>query len=112
MSEEFDTDPDIERARTLLAAQARQKALARAYSELFGSPAGEMVLSDILAAAGVLQVGHVAGDPNAAIWSDGRRSLGLFILERLRWREMELVKLARATTAEQLGGTMEDGEGA
>ena len=109
MSDDGESDPNLERARSLGAAQRRQKATARAYNELFGSPAGEIVLADILREAGILAVGYVRGDPDTAVWHDGRRSLALFILDRLRWRETELVKLARATTAETLSDP-DDGE--
>lgn len=69
--------------------------LLRAYDGVFRDhPAGRIVLADLLGAGGLLTVGHIAGDAQSAVYADGRRSLALHVLERLRWSEAELIQLA------------------
>ena len=80
----------------------RQAAIAKAYSEVFAKGAGEFVLHDILKEAGLLSVAHVAGDSHSTAWNDGRKSLALTIIERLRWTEGHIVKLAQLTATQEL----------
>lgn len=69
---------------------------ARAYERVFATPEGQRVLHDILRAGGILAIAHVAGDPFATAFQDGRRSLALHIIDQLRWNEAALNKLAQA----------------
>lgn len=84
----------------------RQAALAKAYDEVFTKGAGEMVLHDILKEAGLLSVSHVAGDSHSTAFNDGRKSLGLSIIERLRWTEGHILKLARLAATQSLQGEL------
>lgn len=80
----------------------RRTAMARAYQDLLGSHEGEPVLFDILRECGLLVTSHVEGDVNTTAYNEGKRAIGLFILNRLRWSEMEMLALARAQTNEAL----------
>ncbi len=80
----------------------REKVIAGAYQRLFETPEGQIVLRDLLRAGGILSVSHVAGAPDDSAFNDGRRSLALHVLDRLRWSEGEMVKLALERTAERL----------
>lgn len=66
----------------------------RAY-RIFDTPEGRMVLGDLFNAAGMLSPATVEGDPYLTHFNDGKRALALHILERLRWSEMELLRLAQ-----------------
>lgn len=83
-------------------AVATNEKLAAAYSAVFESPDGRIVLADLLARAGMLEVSTVFGDPYATHFRDGRRALALEIVNLLRWSEMELLQLAKERTAETL----------
>jgi hypothetical protein len=48
-----------------------------------------------------------AAIPASSAFNDGKRAMGLFLIQRLRWSEGELVKLARMQTADEL----DQGEG-
>ena len=89
-------------ARQLLARAKRERALASAYQQFWRDGEGRMVLEDIFRASGLLEVSHVQGDPGTSQFNDGRRSIALHIIQRLRWSEGELVALANAQTREDL----------
>jgi hypothetical protein len=73
-----------------------REALLRAYHQIFEEhPAGRMVLLDLLREGGVLAINFVAGDAHHTAWNDGRRSLALTVLERLRWSEGQMLQLAQ-----------------
>lgn len=98
----------IDNARRVIAAYRKRRAIATAYIGVFGSPEGKMVLHDILRAGGILEPAHQPGDPYQTAFNDGRRSLALHIIERLRWSEGELEELALEQTAERLAQARED----
>ena len=85
----------------------RQGRLTRAYRDLEKTPAGRLLLADLLGACGVLEVTHTPGDPHETAFREGRRSIGLHVLERLRWSEGELVELARRRTTETINAAGE-----
>lgn len=90
------------KARAVVAfAKARLK-LASAYQSVYASPDGAAVINDILREAGILSVSHVEGDPGTSAFNDGKRALALYVVQRLRWSEGELVALARAQTTDDL----------
>lgn len=97
-------------AQTILAAFRRRSALASAYTTLYRMPEGKMVIDDLLRKAGLLEVSHVIGDPSTTAFRDGRRSMGLEVLDAMRWTEGELVKLAQEQTAERLNAAAEQFE--
>jgi hypothetical protein len=90
------------KVKAILARAKAQLQTASDYQAVYGWPEGERVIHDILREAGVLSVAHVEGDPGTSQFNDGKRALGLFVIQRLRWSEGELVKLARLQTTEQL----------
>lgn len=96
-----------ERAKAVLTMAKRRMAIVGDYHAVYNSPEGERVIQDILRESGLLSVGHVAGDPGSSSFNDGKRAVGLAIIQRLRWSEGELVKLARLQTAAEL----DDSEG-
>jgi hypothetical protein len=73
-----------------------------AYNATYESPDGRAMILDMLREAGVLSVAQVAGDPGTSAFNEGKRALGLHILQRLRWSESEIVELARQQTTEML----------
>jgi hypothetical protein len=81
----------------------------RAYQQVFGTPEGQIVLHDLLARCGVLETSVVHGDPYVTHFREGRRSVGLDLLHKLRWTEGDLHQLALAQTSEQLAQTQENG---
>lgn len=89
----------LDRAQSLvsgaLGSLRRQAATAHAYQAVFDTPEGKTVIFDLLRAAGVLET---SADPADSRFYDGRRSVGLHILDRLRWRESEMVQLAEMAT--------------
>lgn len=74
--------------------------LADAYQKAFATPEGRMVLRDLLQAAGLLD--GVFDGADREIFKAGRRSLGVHIVDRLRWSAMEMAQLGQEMTAEQL----------
>lgn len=90
------------RARALIAMAKAKLSLANAYQTVYESPDGRLVMLDIMREARILSVAHVDGDPGASSFNDGARSIGLYICERLRWSEGELIELARQQTSDQL----------
>ena len=61
----------------------RQAALLRDYRTAFGGQAGRRVLLDLIARTGVMQTTHTPGDPLATAFAEGRRRIGLEILQML-----------------------------
>lgn len=90
------------RAKALIAYAKSRLQIATAYQRVYESAEGRDVIHDILREGGVLSVAHVEGDPGTSQFNDGKRALAIFICERLRWSEPELVALARETTTDQL----------
>lgn len=82
-----------------------QVALGVAYREVWESVAGRKVMIDLMQQAGLLEVGYVPGEPEALLFNDGRRSIGVHILTMMRWSEGELVQLA----IERTGGELAEG---
>ncbi len=80
----------------------RRQRIGAAYRQVFGTPEGKVVLRDLLGTAGVLAVSHEPGDSHHTAFVDGRRSMGLEIMQRMRWTEGELNALAAERTAERL----------
>lgn len=75
------------------------EALAAAYHRVFdpGFAEGQLVLADLLDAAGVADAAE-PGDADSGIglaWRDGRRSIGVFILKRLSLSAAEIALLQR-----------------
>lgn len=62
----------------------RQAALLRDYRTAFGGQAGRRVLLDLIARTGVMQTTHTPGDPLATAFAEGRRRIGLEILQMLQ----------------------------
>lgn len=93
----------LERARRMGAGFIRQLRVAAAYKDVFAGEAGELVLYDILAKAGVFEIVTVVGAPDASAFRDGRRSLALDILKTLRWDAERLVELADRRDAAAAG---------
>lgn len=72
-----------------------------AYQRAFRTDDGARVLRDLAKEAGILAVVTVAGDPGLTHFNDGKRALFLHIVQKLRWRESDVMKLAEAMADEQ-----------
>lgn len=90
----------------LLRKRARIGAL---YRQVFEAPGGAEVLADLLREAGLLEVSSVAGDPSMTHFRDGKRAVGLHVINRMRWTEAQLLELARRQTD---AGLRQEEEGA
>ena len=86
----------------MIPALRRRAALSHAYHRVYDTPEGKMMIDDLLRKSGLLETAHEPGDAATTSFRDGRRSMGLEILQALRWTEGELVKLAQEQTAERL----------
>lgn len=60
------------------------------YQQVFGSEAGQRVLTDILYDCGIISSSYVQGDPHSTCFNEGRRSMGLKILEKIKIDMMKL----------------------
>lgn len=87
-----------QRGDTAEAAALRQKQLRLDYRTVFASEAGGRVLADILARAGVMQSSYTIGDSHETAFREGRRRLGLELIEMINSDPEALTKLA--TTGE------------
>lgn len=76
-----------------------------AYAAAFGTPEGRAVLADLMRASGVLAVSHTPGDSHETAYAEGRRSVGLHIINMMKWNEAELLHLARERRREMLVDT-------
>ena len=76
---------------------AQQAALAQAYRQTFATEQGRAVLADILRRAGLTQSSY-AGDPHETAFREGRRRVGLEIVEAIN-RDPD-VELAMMTSGE------------
>lgn len=97
-------------AQSILAAFRRRGALASAYTTIYRMPEGKMMIDDLLRKSGLLETSHVMGDAYTTAFRDGRRAMGLEILDAMRWTEGELVKLAQEQTAERINAASEQFE--
>lgn len=84
----------------------RRIRLSRAYHSVFETPEGKLVLADLAAKGGLLEVSHTLGDSHQTAFRDGRRSMALEITAILRWSESEILALARAQTTETLNSEL------
>lgn len=97
-------------ANSLLTALRRRSALSGAYAEIYRTPEGKTVIDDLLRKSGLLETSHVMGDAHTTAFRDGRRSMGLEILEAMRWTEGEMVRLAQEQTARSVASEQEQFE--
>lgn len=91
-----------EQAKAVIKIAKQRMQVAGDYHAVYNMPEGERMIIDLLRESGVLSVAHVAGDPGTSAFNDGKRAMGLFLIQRLRWSEGQLVKLARMQTADEL----------
>lgn len=94
-------------AQSILAAFRKRSALAAAYETIYHLPQGRMVIEDLLKKTGLLEVSHVMGDPATTSYRDGRRSIGLEIIDAMRWSEGKLIQLAKEQTSERASAAAE-----
>lgn len=94
----------LDRFKTVL---GRHQAIRGAYHFTFGLPEGKLVLHDLLQAAGLLETSMVPGDPQGTAYREGRRSVALEIIHKLRWTEGEMMQLALQRTGDQLAAQSE-----
>ena len=71
-----------------------------AYSAVFATPEGEIVLQDLLREGGLLASSVVEGDAYATHRKEGRRELALHIVHRLSWSESQVAAFAQAQAGE------------
>lgn len=94
-------------AQSILAAFRKRSALAAAYETIYHLPQGRMVIEDLLKKSGILDVCHVMGDPGTSAFNNGRRSIGLEIMDAMRWSEGKLIQLAKEQTSERASAAAE-----
>lgn len=96
-----------EQTKAVIKIAKQRMQIAGDYHTVYNMAEGERMIVDLLRESGVLSVSHVAGDPGSSAFNDGKRAMGLYLIQRLRWSEGQLVKLARIQTADEL----DQGEG-
>lgn len=90
------------RAAKFLSHTRRARGIADAYRRLYRTPDGKAVIDDILRDAGIFDVSTVRGDPYMTHFNDGRRAVGLGVIEKMRWSEPELIALAEERTRQDI----------
>lgn len=88
--------------RNTRAAMRKKARLAGAYQRLWDDPDGKLVFNDLLGRAGLLTTHEAPCDPDTRSFEAGQRSMGVHIVQRLRWSEAELVAMARRQTEESI----------
>lgn len=71
----------------------------RLYRDVFSTDQGLLVLRDLARFCGVLETSVMAGDPHMTAFNEGKRAAFLHIIERLRWNERDILKMAESRTA-------------
>lgn len=74
----------------------------RAYQRLFETDNGATVLRDLAQEAGALQTSMHAGDPHLTSFNEGKRALFLHIVQKLRWNERDVLRLAESVAADRV----------
>lgn len=92
----------VERLASSVPPLTRRARLGRDYRRIFDDPLNRAVLEDILRSCGLLESSVRSPDPHETAYFEGRRAVGLELLEQLRWTEGELVAHARRRTQEAL----------
>lgn len=82
----------IKTANSVLRRRAR---LAQSYMRLFEDPDGKVVLNDIFSTCGILKDITPPATDDERSYAAGQRSIAIHIIERMRWSEGELVRLAQ-----------------
>jgi hypothetical protein len=85
----------------------RHRAVRQAYHAVFATTEGKIVLTNLLQVGGVLETSMVSGDPQATAYREGRRSMALDVIHKLRWTEGEMMQLALQRTGDQLAAQTE-----
>lgn len=75
--------------------------IARAYSEVFATPAGRVVLEDLLKFGHFAEQIHGSGDPYETTFRDGKRRVVLRILSFVKLGPVEAFELARDHSQQQ-----------
>ena len=87
--------------------QDRERAIRQAYHAVFASDDGKLVLHDLLQRGGLLETSAVSGDAFMTHFKEGRRSVALEIIHKLRWTEAEMLQLALQRTGDQLAAAQQ-----
>jgi len=72
---------------------------ARHYAATFSGSSGEFVMQDIMKACGFLQDGYDPDRPGFSEYMAGRRSVMLFILEKMQMNELHVLSMSKITSA-------------
>lgn len=87
----------------------RQRAqITGAWRAIERTPEGKRVIADLMRATGVLAETHVPGDSHESAHRAGARSIGLHVIDRLRWTETDLLRLAQARADDVFTQASED----
>ncbi len=90
-----------------LTALERKRRLAEAYKAMWAHPEGRVVLSDILNACGLLEEAEEPCEPDTRSVRSGKRLIGVFIFERMRWSDVMLMELAREQDNQRIDSLVE-----
>lgn len=83
-------------------AALRERQLRLDYRRVFATEEGGRVLADILARAGVMQSSYTIGDSHETAFREGRRRLGLELVEMINSDPEALTKLATTGETEEV----------
>lgn len=88
------------RPRGADAEAVRQRArLHAAWHAIEATAEGQTVIADLMTLAGATVGSHSPGDPYQTAFNEGRRSIAIDVMERLRWTEARLLEYVRRRDA-------------
>ena len=80
--------------------QKKRLTLLQAYKRLFSSDEGQMVLKDLVSTHGMLSTSFKS-DVNDMIFREGERNVILRILDKISYKEEQLMKLIKQIEGEE-----------
>lgn len=90
------------RADTAETTMERARQLRLDYRQVFATDAGGRVLADILARCGVMQSSYTIGDTHETAFREGRRRVGLELIEMINSDPEALIKLAQTGETDEV----------
>jgi hypothetical protein len=92
-----------ERVRVFLA----DHRLNQIYRRVYRTPDGERLIHDLLRECGILENPLEPGQPDVTNMNIGRQSIGLYVSQRLRMGEKELLELAAKSGDDEISAALE-----
>ena len=91
-----------ERFRDAIDLAAKRDALRQDYRHVFGTPAGQRVLADLLGRTGVMRSAYRPRQADVTAFNEGQRRMGLYLIERINDDPAAAERLAQSGQTEEL----------